>query len=120
MALRILGFDPRKEVIRDLIDAYAAKQGKDEGKFNLAPEWFMEIVEAELNQASERKVFRRAFRFMDEGKKGFLNRGDLRRIADELGIALTNEDLDEMLAEAGANEEGKLKLKDFLAFAVEN
>lgn len=121
IALRILGFDPHKNLIQHLIDTYAEKPKKGGAKkFDLFPEPFIEIVKDLLDRESVTRVFTRAFRFMDRGHKGFICRADLRRIVEELGIDSTNRELDTMLEEAGANEEGKLTLRDFLAFSVEN
>jgi len=46
--------------------------------------------------------FKEGFQFMDRDKDGIIGRGDIRATADEVGVSLTDQQIDQMIADCSA------------------
>lgn len=57
----------------------------------------------------------RAFELYDEGSKGKINLDDLRRVAQELGEGLEEEELMAMIEEFDLDGDGAINREEFLA-----
>ena len=70
-------------------------------EFNLLPNVFSRnITAARLHpQVAE---FKEGFQFMDRDKDGVIGAGDIRATADEVGISLTDQQIDAMVADCAA------------------
>jgi Ca2+-binding EF-hand superfamily protein len=55
----------------------------------------------------------RVFDLFDADKKGYINISDLRRIANDLGESLSEEELKDMLDRADTDGDGRVSKKDF-------
>merc|ERR1711970_549833 len=57
-----------------------------------------------FDQFSQRQVaeFKEGFQFMDRDKDGIIGRGDIRATADEVGVSLTDQQIDGMIADCPA------------------
>jgi len=58
-----------------------------------------------FDQFSQKQVaeFKEGFQFMDRDKDGIIGRGDIRATADEVGISLTDQQIDQMVADCSAD-----------------
>merc|ERR1711887_535206 len=91
-----------------------------------------------FDQFSQRQVaeFKEGFQFMDRDKDGIIGRGDVRATADEVGISLSDQQIDGMMADCpaainftqlinmfgqkqagGASDEDEVVIAAFQAFA---
>jgi len=91
-----------------------------------------------FDQFSQRQVaeFKEGFQFMDRDKDGIIGRGDIRATADDVGISLTDQQIDGMVADCpaainftqlinmfgqkqagGASDEDEVVIAAFQAFA---
>jgi len=91
-----------------------------------------------FDQFSQRQVaeFKEGFQFMDRDKDGIIGRGDIRATADEVGISLSDAQIDQMVADCpaainftqlinmfgqkqagGASDEDEVVIAAFQAFA---
>ncbi|KAF2349178.1 EF-hand domain pair [Trinorchestia longiramus] len=57
-----------------------------------------------FDQFSQKQVaeFKEGFQFMDRDKDGIIGRGDIRATADEVGVSLSEQQIDQMLADCPA------------------
>merc|ERR1711931_473245 len=91
-----------------------------------------------FDQFSQRQVaeFKEGFQYMDRDKDGIIGRGDIRATADDVGVSLTDQQLDQMVADCpadinftqlinmfgqrqqgGASDEDEVVIAAFAAFA---
>jgi len=58
-----------------------------------------------FDQFSQRQVaeFKEGFQFMDRDKDGIIGRGDIRATADDVGVSLTDQQVDQMVADCPAD-----------------
>jgi len=94
-----------------------------------------------FDQFSQKQVaeFKEGFQFMDRDKDGIIGRGDIRATADDVGVALTDQQIDTMIADCsadinftqlinmfgqrqqgGASDEDEVVIAAFQAFADNN
>jgi len=91
-----------------------------------------------FDQFSQRQVaeFKEGFQYMDRDKDGIIGRGDIRATADDVGVSLTDQQVDQMVADCpadinftqlinmfgqrqqgGASDEDEVVIAAFAAFA---
>lgn len=85
-------------------------QGEDDD-FELDEEAFIRLM-SERHEDDSRDEYQRVFDLFDTKGKGYINISDLRKVSEELGEAMTDEELDEMIAKAAPNS-GKVTPEDF-------
>merc|ERR1712183_502983 len=58
-----------------------------------------------FDQFSQKQVaeFKEGFQFMDRDKDGIIGRGDIRATADDVGVNLTDQQIDQMIADCNAD-----------------
>ena len=66
-----------------------------------------------------REEILRAFELFDEGGKGKINLGDLRRVARELGEGLEEEELSAMIEEFDLDDDGAISREEFLGICLQ-
>eukprot|EP01022_Parablepharisma_sp_SALTPOND_P036389 TRINITY_DN98_c0_g1_i2.p9 TRINITY_DN98_c0_g1~~TRINITY_DN98_c0_g1_i2.p9 ORF type:complete len:193 (-),score=39.51 TRINITY_DN98_c0_g1_i2:2918-3496(-) len=118
VAMRALGFEPSKEEVRKMM-----AEADREGKGTIDYQDFLEMMQIKMvpnfynrKQAERDPVeeMRKAFRLFDtEGRKqiGFK---EIKRVAKELGESMTDEELNEMIAEADKDGDGEITEEDFI------
>uniref|UniRef100_A0A672L3B7 Centrin 1 n=1 Tax=Sinocyclocheilus grahami TaxID=75366 RepID=A0A672L3B7_SINGR len=104
VAMRALGFEPKKEEIKKMI----AEVDKDAtGKIS-----FSDFMTAEKDSKEE---ILKAFRLFDDAGTGKISFRNLKRVAKELGVNLTDEELQEMIDEADRDGDGGANQQNFFA-----
>merc|ERR1719291_1029212 len=94
-ALRALGFEVKKEDIRRMLSDI----GKDPAQpidFNE----FCEMMKGRMPDKNSRAEIDKVFALFDEDETGKISFRNLKRIAQELGESLTDEEMQEMIEEA--------------------
>ncbi|XP_005370455.1 centrin-4 [Microtus ochrogaster] len=109
IAMRALGFEPKKEEIRQLI----AEIDK-EGTGTICFEDFFAIMSVKMNEKDEREEILKAFKLFDDDATGTISLNNIKRVAKELGENLTEEELQEMLDEADRDGDGEINEEEFL------
>lgn len=109
VAMRALGFEPRKEEIKKMV----AEVDKDNtGKLTL--ENFMVLMANKMSEKDTKEEIMKAFKLFDDDDTGNITFSNLKRVAKELGENLTDEELQEMIDEADRGGNGEVNQDDFL------
>ncbi|CAJ1363262.1 unnamed protein product [Effrenium voratum] len=107
-ALRALGFEVKKEDVRRML----ADIGKDPSQpidFNE----FCEMMKGRMPDKNSRSEIDKVFALFDEDETGKISFRNLKRIAQELGESLTDEELQEMIEEADRDGDGLINPDEF-------
>ena len=81
---------------------------------------FCKIMAPRLRAADSRDEVMKVYQLFDSDKQGFLNVKDLRRMADDVGETMTDEELHEMIAEADKTGDGKISFDEFFKVMKKN
>lgn len=103
MALKALGFEPRKEEVKKLI-AEVDKEGKGVIEYSD----FADLMSAKIAERDPREEILKAFKLFDDDGTGKISLKNLRRVARELGEVMTDEELQEMIDEADRDGDGEI------------
>ncbi|KAJ6668782.1 hypothetical protein lerEdw1_012266 [Lerista edwardsae] len=109
VAMRALGFEPKKEEIRKMI----ADIGK-EGSSSIDFEDFLSMMTQKMSEKDSKEEILKAFRLFDDDATGKISFKNLKRVAKELGENLTDEELQEMIDEADRDGDGEINEQEFL------
>merc|ERR1712029_930040 len=109
VAMRALGFEPRKEEIKKMI---AEVDKESSGKLNL--DSFMMLMANKMSEKDTKEEILKAFKLFDDDDTGKINFSNLKRVAAELGENLTDEELQEMIDEADRDGDGEVNQDEFL------
>ncbi|KAM9717206.1 uncharacterized protein ACNS7B_020945 [Menidia menidia] len=109
MALEGLGFEPKEEeTVRRVADIVKEASGTiDFGDF-------LSIVNLKVNEKESKELVLKAFRRFDVDSKGKISFKNLKRVAKESGLNLTDEQLQEMIDEADQDGHGEVGEQEFL------
>lgn len=108
VAMRALGFEPKKEEIRKMI----ADIDKD-GSGNIDFDEFLSMMTLKMGDRDSNAEMEKAFRLFDDDETGRITFRNLKRVAKELGEDMTDEELQEMIDEADREGTGEVSLDDF-------
>merc|ERR1712235_58154 len=100
VAMRALGFEPKKEEIQKMISDV-----DDDGSGTIGYEEFLKMMTDEILKA---------FRLFDDDETGKISFKNLKRVAKELGERMTDEELQEMIDEADRDGDGEVNEEEFL------
>jgi len=109
VALRALGFDAQKEEVRKMI----SDADKDGSGFVPYPE-FLDLMTTKMGERDSKEEILKAFRLFDDDETGKISFKNLRRVANELGESMTDEELQEMIDEADRDGDGEVSQEEFL------
>ncbi|VDM19259.1 unnamed protein product [Hydatigera taeniaeformis] len=109
VAMRALGFEPKKEEIKKLIAEY-----DPEGRGVLSFSDFLRMMSLKMQDKDAREEVLKAFKLFDDDETGAISFKNLKRVAKELGENLTDEELQEMIDEADRDGDGEVNEAEFL------
>jgi centrin-1 len=105
---RALGFEPKKEEIKKMIAEIDA-----EGAGTVGYDDFLALMTAKMAERDPREEVIKAFRLFDDDETGKITFKNLKRVAKELGEAITDEELQEMIDEADRDGDGEVSEEEF-------
>ncbi|XP_043230340.1 caltractin-like isoform X1 [Amphibalanus amphitrite] len=109
VALRALGFEPRKEEIKKMV----AEVDKDNsGK--ICFDDFLALMTSKMAEKDTKEEILKAFRLFDDDETGKISFKNLKRVSEELGENLTDEELQEMIEEADLDGDSEINQDEFL------
>ncbi|OBS74088.1 hypothetical protein A6R68_15373 [Neotoma lepida] len=109
VAMRALGFEPKKEEIKKMISEMD-KEGT--GKMNFSD--FLTVMTQKMSEKDTKEEILKAFKLFDDDETGKISFKNLKRVAKELGENLTDEELQEMIDEADRDGDGEVNEQEFL------
>ncbi|XP_030383618.1 caltractin [Scaptodrosophila lebanonensis] len=110
VAIRALGFEPKKEEIKRMMDEI----DKDRSG-RIAFNDFLHIMRIKMSEKDSMQEMQKAFLFFDDDRTGRISFANLKRVAQELGEKLTDEELQEMIDEADLDGDGEVCRAEFLS-----
>lgn len=109
VAIRALGFEPKKEEIKRMI----ADVDKD-GTGKISFDDFQQLMTVKMAEKDSNEEILKAFRLFDDDDTGKISFKNLKRVAKELGENLNDEELQEMIEEADLDGDGEVNEEEFL------
>ncbi|EPY73430.1 Centrin-1 [Camelus dromedarius] len=109
VAMRALGFEPKKEEMKRMISE-VDKEGTGKISFND----FLAVMTQKMAEKDTKEEILKAFRLFDDDETGKISFKNLKRVANELGENLTDEELQEMIDEADRDGDGEVNEEEFL------
>ncbi|NP_001150811.1 caltractin [Zea mays] len=109
VAMRALGFEMTEEQIRQMI----ADVDKD-GSGAIDYEEFEHMMTAKIGERDSKEELSKAFRIIDQDGNGKISNIDIQRIAKELGVNLTLDEIQDMVQEADRNGDGEIDFDEFI------
>merc|ERR1712244_34166 len=107
-AMKALGYDAQKEELKK-IRFELDKDIGDEINFDE----FLEIMTGRICKADTREDIDKIFRLFDEDNTGYITLRNLKKICQELGEDINDEELKEMIEEADKDGDGVVSTDDF-------
>lgn len=109
IALRSIGFEPtKKEILHMIDDADASANGV------ISLPVFIRMMTKKRDEMNPDEEIRRAFKlFADEESNG-IRLADIKRVSLELGEALTDEELRDIIEEADRDNDGIISFEEFV------
>ncbi len=129
VAMRALGFEPKKEEIKKMIAdidkvllfvyrflcrTHLNHFFLQDGSGTIDFSEFLEMMTAKMSEKDSREEILKAFRLFDDDETGKISFRNLKRVAKELGENMTDEELQEMIDEADRDGDGEINEDEFL------
>ncbi|XP_068438016.1 uncharacterized protein cetn4 [Clinocottus analis] len=109
VAMRALGFEPKKEEIRKMIVDFDKEVSGTIGFID-----FLSMMTSKMSEKDSTEEIMKAFRLFDDDGTGKISFKNLKRVAKELGENLTDDELKEMIDEADRDGDGEVNEQEFL------
>lgn len=109
VAMRALGFEPKKEEIRKMISDI-----DQDGSGTIEFPEFLEMMTAKMSERDPKEEMLKAFRLFDDDETGKISFRNLKRVAKELGENMTDEEIQEMIDEADRDGDGEINQEEFM------
>ncbi|XP_059555024.1 centrin-2-like, partial [Myotis daubentonii] len=106
---RAMGFEPRKEEIMKMISEI---DPEGTGKMNFND--FLTVMTQKMCKKVSKEGILKAFKLFDDDETGTISFDNLKRVSNELGENITDEELQEMTDEADRDGDGEVNEEDFL------
>ena len=107
-AIRAMGFDVKSEQVRKLM----TDSGKDPSQL-ISLEEFLDIMRDRMQQKSTREEVMKVFNLFDDEHLGVITFRSLKRISQEIGENISDDDLHGMIQEADRDGDGALSFEEF-------
>merc|ERR1712215_511230 len=112
--LRAMGQNPTEDELLNLV-----LEVDVDGNGTIEFEEFLSMMKMKASEVDEEAELREAFKIFDRDNDGFISMKELKKVASMLGTMLTKEELDEFMAEADADGNGKLDYDEFVKMLLQ-
>ena len=107
--MRALGFEPKKEEIRKMINDIDT-----DGRGTIEFPEFLEMMTSKMQERDPKEEMLKAFRLSDDDETGKISFRNLKRVAKELGENMSDEEIQEMIDEADRDGDGEINMDEFM------
>merc|ERR1711910_263167 len=112
--LRAMGQNPTEDELLNLV-----MEVDIDGNGTIEFEEFLSMMKKKAGEVDEEADLREAFKIFDRDKDGYISMKELKKVASMLGTMLSKEELDEFMAEADSDGNGKLDYDEFVKMLLE-
>ncbi|CAG0897038.1 unnamed protein product [Darwinula stevensoni] len=115
MAFRAMGFEPKKEEIKNIITEIDKDRTGEtlDSAFVQNHSDFEELIVDKMAEKDSEEEISKAFRLFDDDETGKISLKNLKRVAQELGENINEEELKEMILEADRDGDGEVNKEEF-------
>lgn len=117
--MRALGFDCSKSQVLQILKDYQQPGTTPSKPMKIRFEEFVKVMTTKILQRDPLDEIRRAFKLFDIDKRGKVGFSDLKRMAQELGENLDDEELKAMIEEFDLDMDGEINEAEFIAICTE-
>merc|ERR1712048_304483 len=114
-AMQSLGLEQKNEAVFNMI-----KEIDTDGSGELEFAEFLEMMTARLTNKTPRADIERVFKLFDVDRTNDISLDNLKRVANDLGEEISNEELQEMVQRNDVDKDGAWTLDDFYAVMTSN
>ena len=107
MVVRALGMNPSDEELQEMI------QGRGDC-VKITYNDFVDMVGDRMNEVENEDEIREAFAVFDRDGQGFIRAAELRHMMTNLGEKLSDQEVDDMIREAGIDNDGQFRYQEFV------
>lgn len=107
-AMTSLGFESKNGSIFQMITELDS-----DGNGNLDFSEWLSLMTAKVGDKSTRAHFAKVFAMYDDERTGFLSAKNLRRVAQDLGETISEEEIQELIARADLDQDGLVSEEEF-------
>uniref|UniRef100_A0A915KLV9 EF-hand domain-containing protein n=1 Tax=Romanomermis culicivorax TaxID=13658 RepID=A0A915KLV9_ROMCU len=107
-----MGFEPKSEEIKQMLKTLKC-DAKCKFCTKISFDQFTEIVRKKSVEKDTKLEITKAFKLFDHENSGKITVEDLRRVADELGEKISDQELQEMITEADLDHDGQVNEDEF-------
>ena len=115
VAMRALGFDVKKDEAVKLID-----DNSTDGSQQINMHTFTEIMTEKISERDPRDEIQRAFQLFDNDNTGRISLKNLRRVANDLGENMADDELQAMIDEFDKDQDGEINADEFINIMTNN
>uniref|UniRef100_A0A060T5Q8 Cell division control protein 31 n=1 Tax=Blastobotrys adeninivorans TaxID=409370 RepID=A0A060T5Q8_BLAAD len=115
VTMRALGFDATKSEVLQII-----KDHDRQGRRMINFEDFNQVMSAKIASRDPLEEIKRAFALFDTDQTGKISFANLKRVAQELGENLDDEELRAMIDEFDLDQDGEINEEEFIAICMDN
>merc|ERR1712003_400975 len=106
--LRAMGQNPTEDELLNLV-----LEVDVDGNGTIEFDEFISMMKKKASEIDEEADLKETFRIFDRDKDGFISMKELKKVCSMLGTMLTKEELDQFMAEADKDGNGKLDYDEF-------
>eukprot|EP00250_Pteridium_aquilinum_P035583 c9686_g1_i1 orf=71-520(+) len=107
--MRSLGQNPTEAELQDM-----TKEVDPDGKGTIDFGAFLPLMARKMKDTDSEEELKEAFKVFDKDRNGYISAQELRHVMTNLGEKLTDEEVDEMIREAGIDPEGQVNYDEFV------
>merc|ERR1711910_321690 len=112
--LRAMGQNPTEDELLNLV-----LEVDIDGNGTIEFEEFISMMKKKASEVDEEADLREAFKIFDRDKDGFISMKELKKVCSMMGTMLTKEELDQFMAEADKDGNGKLDYDEFVKMLLQ-
>jgi centrin-1 len=112
--MRALGFEIKKEELKNLMKEIDKEVSEANAhSVTVSQDEFLQMMSGKMASRDSREEIEKIFRLFDEENSGFITFKQLKKVCNELGEGLTDEEIQEMIDEADRDQDGKINMEEF-------
>merc|ERR1712179_184719 len=113
--MRAMGQNPTEDELLNLV-----LEVDIDGNGTIEFEEFLSMMKQKAHEVDEEADLREAFKIFDCDKDGYISMKELKKVANMLGTMLTKEEVEEFMAAADSDGNGKLDYDEFCKMMLQN